>query len=797
MARQFVFLAFALFVGLTSKAQTNVSFVGQLSYQQLRNSDLANIWGYTDEFGTEYALIGVNGEGGNTGGISVVDLSDPADPQEVFFLPGPTSIWREIKVWDDHAYVTTEASGGGLTIVDLSPLPQSTELPSTVFLGEDWDTSHALFIDENGRLYLFGANAGNGGAIMYDLSQDPMAPVEVGRYDPSYIHDGYARGDTLYAGHIINGYFTIVDVSDPSVPVLLGQRSTPNFFTHNVWLDASGDHLFTTDERENAYVASYDISDPSDIQFLDKLQSDPGSNAIPHNTYWLPGGYVVQSYYTYGVSIYDASRPDNLVEVGHYDTSPVSGGGFFGAWGVYPFFNSGRLIISDIEEGLFVLDPTYVRACWLEGSITDAVSSVPVNQATLSISGTTSTAITGFDGAYGTGYVEPGTFTVTVAAPGYFPATVTGVVLETGVVTLLDVQLDPLPTYSVSGRVRTTGTNAGVPGAQVWMKDNTYTFQTLSDADGNFTFPAVYSGSYAVDCGQWGWHNACPPDQVVGESDILDRVIDLDPGYADDFALDQNWQVQTTAARGAWTRGDPAGTMFEGQRANPEDDVTDDCRAQAFITGNSGGNPSSDDVDEGGTLLTSPVFDATGMEDPHIRFAYWFFNAGGSSSVDDALVISLTDGTDTLAIQTTTAPGAVNISAWRYSNIRIADHLAPNNTMRLLVYTADEAPNGHLVEAGLDDFSVVPNATVGIAGTPSLAAFELWPNPAADRLNIRLPEGEEALIEILDVAGRVVLTGSRTRGGLLQLGVPLPSGTYIVRATGISTTYTRRVVISN
>ncbi|MEZ4738068.1 MAG: hypothetical protein R2818_01620 [Flavobacteriales bacterium] len=179
-----------------------------------------------------------------------------------------------MKVWEDHAYITTEANGGGITIVDLSPLPQSTALTATVFFDPAWETSHALFIDENGRLFIFGAGEGNGGAIMYDLAQDPMAPVRVGEYDPLYIHDGYARGDTLYAGHILNGFFSIVDVSDPAAPVLLGTQITPNAFTHNVWLDDSGDHLFTTDERTNAYVGSYDVSDPGDIQFLDKLQSD-------------------------------------------------------------------------------------------------------------------------------------------------------------------------------------------------------------------------------------------------------------------------------------------------------------------------------------------------------------------------------------------------------------------------------------------------------------------------------------------------------------------------------------------
>lgn len=95
-------------------AQTNIEYVGNLSYQQLRGSNIANLWGYADEQGNEYALVGVNGVFGNTGGFSVVSLADPTQPEEVFFLPGPASIWREIKVWNDHAYITTEADNGAL-----------------------------------------------------------------------------------------------------------------------------------------------------------------------------------------------------------------------------------------------------------------------------------------------------------------------------------------------------------------------------------------------------------------------------------------------------------------------------------------------------------------------------------------------------------------------------------------------------------------------------------------------------------------------------------------------------------
>ena len=62
------------------EAQYNIEFAGQLYYQELRNSDLSNIWGYTDETGIKYAIIGVNGNNDDPGGVSVVSLSDPTDP---------------------------------------------------------------------------------------------------------------------------------------------------------------------------------------------------------------------------------------------------------------------------------------------------------------------------------------------------------------------------------------------------------------------------------------------------------------------------------------------------------------------------------------------------------------------------------------------------------------------------------------------------------------------------------------------------------------------------------------------
>jgi len=763
---------------LPLNAQYNISFVGRLDYQQLRNSDLSNLWGYTDEDGNEYAIVGVNGTGGNNpGGVSVVALGDGTAPQQVFFYPGPASIWREVKVWNDHAYITTEANSGGITIVDLSPLPQSNALTATVWQAPDWNTSHSLFIDENGRLYIHGSDRGNGGVIMYDLTQDPMNPVEVGEFDQWYCHDSYARGDTLYAAHIYDGFFSIVDVSNPTSPVLLGTQTTPNNFTHNVWLDDSGDNLYTTDERTNSYVGSYNVSDPSDIVFQDKLRSDNGSGAVPHNTYWLDH-YLVTSYYTFGVVIYDALRPDNLVEVGHYDTSPFTGDGFRGAWGVYPFFESGRLIISDIERGLFVLDPTYQRACWLEGTIRNAVTTVPVGNATVSIQGLTVDDLTGIDGRYGTGYYQAGTYTVLVSAPGYVSATISGVVLVNGQVTELDVDLVPLVPFNLDGSVRDGLTGAGIADAPVRIQNNDFTLETVSDADGNFTFAGFFQGDYDVLAGAWGWVTYCEDDQSINAANSP-LVLTLERGYYDDFEFDFGWTVASTATLGAWERGVPVGTTFNGQQSNPGSDAPGDCGDQAYVTGNAGGGAGADDVDDGNTILTSPLFDLTSVWAPELRYHRWFFNAGGTGNPNDRMRISLDNGTTSVVLEEITVTGSA--SAWISRAYQIEDFIEPTSTMRLIVFITDDDP-GHLVEGGFDRFEVVSTSGVGLEEL-QVTTFNVYPNPSDGAFQVLLGADDNGTLLVLDAVGRQVAGPFRTMGGRAELALDVPAGTYFLQAT--------------
>ena len=304
MRKLFFYLLFA-YNFLSAQESLNMDLVSNLTY----NQGLNDVWGYADGL-NEYALVGT------VTGFSVVDVTNPSDPYEIFFIEGSESIWRDIKTWGKYAYVTTEAEDG-LLIVDLSDLSGDTY----VYIQSFFTTSHNIYIDENGFAYIFGADTGNGGAIILDLNNDPMNPTQVGIFDDYYLHDGMVRGDTLWGSAVYEGVFAIINVTDKSNPAIMSSYPTSCSFTHNAWISDDNNYLFTTDEQAGCYVGAYDVSDIYNISEIDLIQEWTGQgNIVPHNTHVL-GDYLVTSYYTSGITIIDKSNPYQLVEVAYYDTS--------------------------------------------------------------------------------------------------------------------------------------------------------------------------------------------------------------------------------------------------------------------------------------------------------------------------------------------------------------------------------------------------------------------------------------------------------------------------------------------
>ncbi|MFI5218292.1 MAG: choice-of-anchor B family protein [Bacteroidia bacterium] len=406
--------------------QVNLQLLGQLPFP---GTTCAGVWHYVDSIGNEYALVGA----GN--GIAIVDVTAPATPVLLFTVPAAQSLWRELKTHNHYCYAGTEG-GGGITIINLQYLPDSVQYKT--WMGDSTITgqlssSHTVGIAD-GYLYVYGSNLFNGGAIIADIATDPWNPHYVGNYSLNYIHDGYVRNDTLWAGEILAGQFSVVDVTNKSAPVLLATQTTPGAFCHNTWLSDNGKYLFTTDEVNGAPLGSFDISDLANIKMVDTYFTNliPGSPV--HNTHVI-NDYLVNPSYGSQITIVDALHPDNLIEIASYPTGTSL------CWEAIPYLPSGNIIATTINDGLYIFSPYYVRACYLEGIVTDSVTALPINTATVLIQSTTISTLSALTGEYKTGIPDSGTYTVTVSKTGYFPKTITGVVLTTGNVTQLDVKL--------------------------------------------------------------------------------------------------------------------------------------------------------------------------------------------------------------------------------------------------------------------------------------------------------------------------------------------------------------------
>lgn len=321
------------------ESSLNMDLIAIHDYDETIN----DIWGYTTT-NNEYALVGTNE------GFSVVDITTPVSPVELFFIQGSNTIWRDIKTWQNYAYVVCDNCNDGLLIVDLNDTTGQTYLFNTTL----FEKAHNIFIDENGFLYAFGGDPY--GVMIFDLNDNPMNPIYKGQNNTFYLHDGMVRNDTLWGASTSNSQFIIYNVSDKSLPNIMASQPTPGGVTHNCWISEDGNTLFTTQEYSGAYIRSYNVSDIYNIEMADQIQSWSGfSNVVPHNTHVI-GNYLVTSYYTDGITIVDASDPYNLVEVAYFDTSPqYEGDGYYGCWGAYPYLPSGLILATDRQNGLHIL----------------------------------------------------------------------------------------------------------------------------------------------------------------------------------------------------------------------------------------------------------------------------------------------------------------------------------------------------------------------------------------------------------------------------------------------------------
>ena len=345
-----------------------------------------DIWGWTHpETGREYALVGRND------GTAFVDITDASNPVFLGDLPltegARPAVWRDMKVYNNHVFIVADNAGQhGMQVFDLMQLDGEFDIPATfeeTAIYDEIASAHNVVINEDtGYAYVVGSGGGGttcGGGLHMVNIQDPVNPEFAGCFaDPAtgragtgYSHDAqcviYSGPDVDYTGREIcfnsnETALSISDVTDKDSTMALSNASYPNVaYAHQGWLTEDHAYFYMNDEIDEIQgeivgtrTLIWDVTDLDDPQLIKEHLSE--NLASDHNLY-IKGNLMYQSNYQSGLRILDISDVANPVEVGFFDTVPTGedSPGFGGSWSNYPYFDSGSIIVTSMNEGLFIV----------------------------------------------------------------------------------------------------------------------------------------------------------------------------------------------------------------------------------------------------------------------------------------------------------------------------------------------------------------------------------------------------------------------------------------------------------
>ncbi len=741
------------------------------------------LWGYTAPDGREYALFG------SQIGTHIVDITEKPIKQ-VAFIAGPRNPWREIKVYRQYAYIVCEShdSGSGLQIVDLSDLPRSAALVRTD--SSSFISAHTIHISQ-GRLFANGTQAeggANGGAIILDLTEDPTHPKRLGQVTPYYFHDSFARNDTLIGAAVYGQGCDIWDISNPAAPVRLANFNYPYSGTHNAEITSDGGFIGTSDEI-NFTPKSLKIWDIRDLGNITKVaEYSPNPIDIIHNVHFI-GRYAYVAWYTAGVRIIDMIDPFHPREVAFYDTFPGFSGSYSGVWEVYGWFPSGKVIASDRNTGLWVMNVDLKTGASLSGVVRQRGTGTPIAGVQISVPELKTTITTDNAGRYYVGGVEGAAGTMTVSRIGYAgitrPITLNGDREE-------DILLDTLELRQLV--IRALDPDEKIIEGFSYAVEPYYRANVSHNGSGIATVRLPVDSTFTFTVGKWGYTLTEMEVTVKEEGQVV--TARLEPGYQDNATLDLGWKLddpQDRALTGRWVRIIPFMGYANAEWIHPAKDA-DGRGGYAWVTGvpPRDANPNENDVNKGRTTLTTPTMRLHRFADPVITYDLWYSYIRKDSLIDTLKVqLSSDDGRTwtTVRFDTATIGESIFRPLWRRDTIRVANHLAVTPTMKFRVVASDTLGNAS-VYAGLDNFKVsgtLLNDTLQPRPGSHRTMLRVTPNPSrgSGKIVVGIPPGEHNVrLEIFNEAGQqVALHEGIFREGehSFDIDEPLDSGWYAVQ----------------
>jgi choice-of-anchor B domain-containing protein len=743
-------LFFVVIGQIYPQSNLNLQLVGKM--QTRGTSQYSNCWGYNAPGGKEYAIVGT------ANGTQIVDITSDT-LKEVAFIPGPSSAWREMKVYQKYAYVVTEGSGAGLQIIDLDSLKLVNTITTTQV-----PSGHTIS-QEGKYLYISGGRYKVGGIVVLDLT-DPVHPAYVGEYQAQYVHDCFVKNDTIYAAAIYGIGLDIIDATNKSDIKRIKLVNYPFAGTHNTDVSQDGKYVFTTDEINNDpgqngnIVRVWDKSDIQNVKLVGSYVAKP--KTIAHNIH-VKGTYAYVAHYTEGVRIIDIANPEIPVEVAYYDTYPGSANSTIGNWGVFPYYSSNKIIATDMNGGLFVFkfpgQNIGIPAARSIVTVVDSLTNLPIEGVTVEQVGTTQTFITNAQGRVQFGSLTD-TLTIKLSqstySSGYHTRFVT-ITMPFGTTGNATIKLLRLPTGGLSITVKDSVTSLPIPGVKVQVLNTPE--QGFSNVSGEFSVPSLLAGStYKAYVSKFGYAVDSIEAQVAADQQNAVQI-SLFPSGKDDFNFDLGWTVGSagdSGTAGRWQRAVPKPIILIGDTVQPpfgRGGPNDHC----FVTGPT--NSLADNV-EGRTSFISPAFSMTGMANPAIL--YWVFINSRANPIDDTLYVQISNDNGT---QWHTAE-VISAKQARWKQYKIIVNAVVTATQQMKIrFIARDGGAPSVFNAAIDDVEFGNDLQLSVKedhrSIPTdFALFQNYPNPfnPTSLISYQIPTQSDVTLKVFDVIGKEIAT---------------------------------------
>lgn len=641
----------------------------QCSSSQIPCIDNRCDFAFSDVYGDgNYAYIGHFGDAG----VDIIDISNPANPTWVAEVrsdaPNCFASQQDLKVHEGMLFIALESDGNdGVLIVDVRD--PTNPIKRTLITVPNYANVHNMYYDA-GFLYLANSQTPNVGIIdlrTYDLDAAPATITTphwmMNSVGSSFVHDIHVRdvpvpgGGTrklLYACGWNSGLL-IYDATNVAtqIPALIG--TAPGQSTHSCWPTDDGKFVVTGEERSGGGIKVFEIGGTAGALTLTLRDSFSPASSIAFSVHnQLIDGYrLYNAWYQWGMAAFDIDPVTGALSlVANYDTflNPVAG--FNGAWGVYPFLGPDKVLVSDIETGLYVVSVTGAASIELPNGLPQSVHPRE----------TTPVLARVIDAGLG---LTAGSVKLHATVDGGSPQV---------------IDMIPLGGMLFQGEIPATPCTGDV---EIYFSAETASFQT-------FTNPVNAPASQY---------------SLTSKTQVCEN-------FRDNFEQNLGWTVGAAgdnATSGLWTRVNPNGTS-----AQPEDDNPNGTGTMCFVTGQGtpGGAAGAADVDGGRTTLTSPVFNAT-FSDVTVGYHRWYSNDLGGAPNEDSMFIDISNngGASWVSLEVVTE----NRNAWVEKRFRVADFVAPTANVRVR-FIAEDAGAGSLVEAGVDDFILIEDLCSDPAG---------------------------------------------------------------------------------